>query len=376
MNEREIAEIRRRFNPDTSNISTIRGCYVNENGEILSEFHQSLHTMPESESEKFLALLKKTLSGGLDKNLLNIEFSTQQVVDSEEHRLFMTLRDSALQDEEAVAALFQRVTREVALEENYVIILALDNYDVPYRAKDGARLDDASGDVFSYILCSVCPVKPAKPALSYRVRENLFQSRMVEQIVAPPEMGFMFPAFDDRQANIYGALYYTRDGADNHPEFVDALFKSDIPLPADRQKEIFQALLSDALAEDCRFDIVQSVHNQLQEMIEEHKANKEEEPLTISKDVVKRVLETSGAPAESIEAYDVKFEQEFGADARIAPRNVVDAKRIEITAPDIKIHVRAESGDMVETRVIDGVKYIMIRVEDGVQVNGVPIHIN
>ena len=37
MTEKEIAEIRRRFNIDKTNISNIRGCYVNENKEIISE---------------------------------------------------------------------------------------------------------------------------------------------------------------------------------------------------------------------------------------------------------------------------------------------------------------------------------------------------
>lgn len=32
MNEKEISEIRRRFRPDRSGISHIRGCYVNEIG--------------------------------------------------------------------------------------------------------------------------------------------------------------------------------------------------------------------------------------------------------------------------------------------------------------------------------------------------------
>lgn len=108
MNEKEISEIRRRFRPDRSGISHIRGCYVNENREIVSQFDQSLGLMSQEESEKLLAILRRTLSGTLGKNLADITFSTQQVVDSEEHRLLMALRGSSLADEEAVQALFQR----------------------------------------------------------------------------------------------------------------------------------------------------------------------------------------------------------------------------------------------------------------------------
>ena len=83
MNEREVAEIRRRFRPDKSNITHVRGCYVNEQREIVAEFNQSLGLMPQEELEKFLSILKRTLSGTVGKNLIDIEFTTKQLVDSE-----------------------------------------------------------------------------------------------------------------------------------------------------------------------------------------------------------------------------------------------------------------------------------------------------
>ena len=215
MNEREVSELRRRFRPDKSSISHVLGCYVNEQGEIVARFDQSLGLMSQEETEKFLTLLKRTLSGGLGKNLLDIPFTTRQVAEGEEHRQLMTLRDSALKDEEAVEAFFQKVIRSVQIEGNYLILLAHDRYDVPYRASDGARQNDASDQVYSYILCSVCPVKPTKPALGYYVAENEFRTRTADWLVAPPELGFLFPAFDDRSANLYNALYYTRNTAEN-----------------------------------------------------------------------------------------------------------------------------------------------------------------
>ena len=42
MNERELREIKRRFNPDKSNISAIKGCLVNEKREIVTKFSQSV----------------------------------------------------------------------------------------------------------------------------------------------------------------------------------------------------------------------------------------------------------------------------------------------------------------------------------------------
>ena len=109
MNEKEVAELRRRFRQDRSGISHVRGCYVNENREIVSQFDQPLGVMTQEENEKILGLLKRTLSGTLGKNLLDITFATQQVVHGEEHKLLMALRSSELGDEEAIQAFFQKV---------------------------------------------------------------------------------------------------------------------------------------------------------------------------------------------------------------------------------------------------------------------------
>lgn len=375
MNEKEISEIRRRFRQDKSNITHIRGCFVNEKREIVSEFDQSLALMSQEESEKFLSIIKRTLSGTIGKNLIDISFATQQVVDGEEHKLLMELRNSSLKNEDAVHAFFQNVIQATAMEGNYLILLAHDTYDVAYRSKDGEKQSDASSEVFSYILCSVCPIKPTQPALSYYITENEFHNRKCDWIVSPPELGFMFPAFDDRRANIYNALYYTRNINENHAEFVDAVFKTDIPIPAAEQKEIFQSMLGDTLSDDCNYEVMQSVHQQLSEMIEEHKVNKEVDPLTISKSTVKSVLKSCGVSDSNVSAFDEKFDAEFGADANISPQNIIDTKKFEVSSPNVKIEVNPEHSDLLETRIIDGAKYVLIRVEDGIEVNGVNISI-
>ena len=167
MNEREISEIRRRFRPDYSNISQVRGCYVSDKGEILTQFSQSVNLMLEDEKEKILAVLKKVLSGTLGKNLTDIVFPTKQVVDGQEHKLLMKLRDSNLEDGDAVEAFYEKVIQSVHFDTNYLILLTCDAYDVPYRGKDGGGFADGSDQVFRYILCSVCPVKLSKSALSF-----------------------------------------------------------------------------------------------------------------------------------------------------------------------------------------------------------------
>ena len=375
MNEKEIAEIRRRFRPDRSNIARIRGCYVNDQREIVSEFNQSLVSMSQQESEELLTILKKTLSGTIGKNLIDIEFATKQVLEGEEHKLLMALRSSSLDDETAIHDLYGRVIQALNMEGNYLILLAFDKYDVPFYTKDGEKQDDSS-EVFSYFLCSVCPVKQTKPALGYFVPDNTFRSITADWVVSAPELGFLFPAFDDRSANIYNAVYYTRNIAESHPEFTDAVFKTEPPMPAAAQKETFQSILGDTVADDCNLEVMQAVHGQLSGMIEEHKANKEDEPLTISKKTVRGVLASCGVTEAHVAAFEERYDADFGADTQISPRNIVEPRQFEVRTPDVTIRVNPERSDLIETRVINGAKYILIRADEGVEVNGVNIAIS
>ena len=375
MNEREVAELRRRFRQDRSGISRVRGCYVNENREIVSRFDQSLGVLTQEENEKLLQLLRRTLTGALGKNLLDITFATQQVVHGSEHRRLMDLRASELRDEEALESLFQAMIRALDLEGNYMILLAHDAYDVPYRGKDGEDQADASSEVFSYLVCAVCPVKLTKPALSYQVQAGEFRTRTADWVVSPPELGFLFPAFDDRSANIYDALYYTKDIQDVQEALVASVFGAPAPMPAAAQQESFRAVLGEALEEDCCLQVVQAVHDQLCGLMEDHKESRDPEPLTIGKGEVRQALAANGVSQAHIQTFERQYDEAFGADAQLSPRNLVDPKKIEVKTADVTIKVSPDRGDLIETRILNGVKYILVRVEEGVEVNGVPVQI-
>ena len=375
MNEREIGELRRRLKPEKTTITHVRGCYVNEKREIVSQFNQSISVLSEEEGEKVLALLRKCLSGTQGKNLVDLSFSTNQVAGGEEHKLLMSLRDGGLEDEETVAGFYQKIIDSLVIEGSYLILLASDAYDVPFKGKDDQVQPEGSETMFRYVLCAICPVKLAKPALTYYVTAGEFHNRAADWLVGPPQLGFLFPAFDDRATNLYGALLYTRNLAENHSEFVDAVFGATAPMAAADQMEGFQAILGQSLENDCSLETVQAVRGQLCAMIQEHKESKEPEPLTVNKATVKGVLASCGVSEDHVEAFDREYDQVFGPETDISPRNVVDPRRLEVKTPDVTIRVSPERGDLIETRVLGGVKYIMIRADEDVEVNGVSIHI-
>ena len=377
MNDKEIGEIRRHMRRDRSNITKIYGCFVNDNREIITEFSQSTGMMPENEGDKYFALFKRVLSGSVGKNLIDLSFKTAQVAQgAPEHKLLMDLRECKLSDDELLHGFFQKIIDTVTLEGNYLILIGCDSYDVPFKGKDDISDADKSEEVYTYLICAICPVKQTKANLHYVPEEKLFHDGAMNQPVSAPVLGFLFPAFDNRSTNIYNALYYTHDIKVSQDALIEALFNTPVPMPAAEQKKCFEALLTTALGEDCNLDVVQTVHDQLCERIELHKEAKVAEPLLIAKADVKETLASCGVSEEHLAKWSVDYDETFGFEADLHPKNIIDTKRFEVKTPDVSIKVDPTRSDLIETRTIGGVKYIMICADENVEVNGVSIHID
>lgn len=376
MNQKELNEIRRRFRVDSNAIGRVYGCYVNSNKSIISRIDTSMGLLSKEEQEMYLKLLKRSLQGALGRNLIDIEFSIKQVEDSPEHRLLQTLRSTALADEAAREELCRRIIDSLDMgDSNYLILMAADAYDVPFRGKDDTVLEDASETVHEYFVCSVCPVRDPKLALMYDLKDSWFHSASTGHVALAPEFGFMFPAFDGRTSNIYNALFYDKSLEEGHRDVIDAVFKVKPPMPAGEQKNVFGTALSDALDRECSYDIVQAVHEQIRSRIEEHKESKDPEPLTMSFYEVGNVLTANGVSADKVEAFQDECRTRYGAAAELNPANIIDSSKFQITTPDVKVEVSPDASAIIETRVIDGKAYILIPASGNVEINGIEVSI-
>ena len=377
MTQREINEIKRRLTLERNNISRVYGCFINKNKEKISTIDASLGIISHTETEQYLSLFKKTLSGHTGRNLIDIELATDFVTNSDEHRLLMRNLDTAFEDEEARNKLFDTIIDGLTLEDsNYVVLLCLDKYDVPTRTSDALEGGEKESDtIFTYMICCVCPVNEGKTALGYVPADKEFHSCTSPQIIGKPEMGFMFPSFDDRRSNIYNALLYTKDIANLHSGFIGTLFKTEPPMSAPEQKQTFSQVLAEVLEKDLSFDVVQSVHEQVREMVEEHNEQKKHEPLDFTANDVAVILKGNGIAEEKVEEFKSKCTESFGNSPSLNPTNIIDIKKFEVATPQVKITVDPEYTYTLDTKVIEGVKYILIPAEDGVTINGVNVNI-
>ena len=141
-------------------------------------------------------------------------------------------------------------------------------------------------------------------------------------------------------------------------------------MSAAEQKETFQTALSEALGGACSMDVIQAVHEQLAAKIEEHKQSKDPEPLTVSVDGIGAILRDCGINDEQISAFGSLCSERFGEGAVLNPVNLIDAGRVEIKTAQASVSVDPEYSYLVETKLVDGKKYIMLPAEDGIEFNG------
>jgi len=374
MIDREISELRRRFRADRTAITHIYGCYVNSLGEILAEFDESLALLPAHEQEKYLELLKKGISGSLGRTLSELSFSTAQVQSGEEHGLLMRLRQQRLAEAETRHSLYEKIAGSLRLaESNYLILLASDVYDVPFRGKDGVLREDSGDSQFSYLVCAICPVKETRPVLRYEAAEKSFRGHGTDWVAGNPELGFLFPAFDDRATNLYGALLYNRSKETGYDEFIEAVFHTRPPMAVGVQKDTFRDVLVEALDEECSPRVIQTVHSQLRELAAVHKEARDPAPLTVSGDAIRQILEQTGVSEPRTAAFQVKYEEAFGVDAQMPPQNLLNTAQLEYKTPDVVIKVNPDRRDLIQVRELGGVRCVVINADEGIEINGVNV---
>lgn len=371
MNKKEVLEIRKQFTPANCAITRIAGCYVDHEKNKKMESKSAFLSLPEEEAFKYFDIFKKTLSGTMGKNMLNMEFPIDQEMPGGTQEFLMKLKASKLEDDMLLEEFYDKVIATYEYAENYYIILIHAMYDVPGRSSDNMEMFDASDEVYEYLVCSICPVSLSKAGLSYNAESNCIQDRIRDWVVDMPDKGFLFPAFNDRSTDIHGVLYYTKKSEDLQPELIEQLLGARMPMSANTQKETFQMLIEDTLGEDGDYETIRNIHDTLNDMIEEHK--EEPEPLQLDKTDVRKVFEKSGVSSEKMECFDQNYEETAGEKTSLLATNITETKKFQIETPDIVIKVNTERADLIETRVIDGRQCLVIAVDDYIEVNGVNV---
>ena len=372
MNKTEVTEIKKIFKKDDNGITRICGCYVDGEKNKRVELKEAFYSLPEEEMFKYVDIFRKTMSGTLGKNLMNMEFPMEEETnDDGKQKFMMKLVDSGLQDDALLDEFYDMVIKTYEYTGNYLIVLIHTAYDIPSITADGIEIEDASDYVYNFILCSICPVKLSKAGLCYNPENNSIEDCDRDWIVQAPANGFLFPAFNDRNTDIHSLLYYAKNADEVDIDFSYNLLGCTFPIPAKEQKETFHALVEESLGTTCDYEMVKNLHENLNEMIEENRENPE--PLELDKEDVKKILSSCGVSEEKIDVFEEKFTENIGEDQKLVADNIANLRKFEVRTPNVTIQVNPDRTDLVNTQIIDGVPCIVIECSDEVEVNGIRV---
>lgn len=334
MKKTDILELKKRFTKNGCTITRMCGCYVDAHKNQVVKIGETFLNLEDDEFFKYLEIAKKTLSGTIGNQLLNLEFPTSEESNGGHQQFFMGLKASGLKNEELLDVFYQMVIDHYDYTGNYLILLFHDAYDVIKKTKDKLNLDE-SEEVFEYLLCSICPVTLAKPGLGYLEKENRIGVRVRDWIVGAPENGFLFPAFSDRSSDIHSLLYFTKNTLEPHNSFMEAGLGVLPKRTAAEKKEVFHSIVKSALNESHleegvqAEDVLLEMHESLSSMIEEQDAiyEKDRPEIPLTKQAIKEIFAENGISDEVTAKIEQSLTEEFQDDLPTA-ETVVDQKAV------------------------------------------------
>ena len=370
MNKKEISEIKKQFTPANCDITRICGCYVDAEKNKKTELKEAFLSLSEEEMFKYFEIFKKTLSGTLGKNLMNMEFPLEEEKEGGKHEFLMKLRKSKLKDDQLIESFYDKIIENYDYPENYYIILVHAVYDIPGKTSDNATLNDASDEVFRYLLCSICPMSLDKPGLAYNEEAKTVENRKRSWNVEMPTHGFLFPAFNDRSTDIHAALCYTKKSIDKQTVFFRTMFGATMPESAEEQKQMFETVVEKTFGAAPEFAFVKSVNDNLARITEE---KKDQNNGGMNKDELRSIFEESGADETDLETFERVYDEVVGKGKELLPENILNASKLEIKTEEAVVSAKLGEGSSIETKVVDGVRCLVLPLNGICSINGIKV---
>ena len=371
MDKKGIAEIKKCFKKEDCRIDRMVSCFLNEEGEIISRFSDSFYALEDKELFKYCELFKQSLSGKIGRNLYTLAFPLEEEAEGGKQNTLYKLLQSELKDEALYNAFFEKVRQDYPIPSKHLLLLAHGVYDIPSKTSDGLTLEDASEQVYSFILFALCPVSLLKEGLCFDKQSDSFVSRSEDFVVQKPEISFLYPAFHDRSSDIHELLYRCKKREDSLDTLPESLFGCSLPMGEKQQKNCFSKLVEEILQEDCTFENVRLLQEELAEL--QNKENEEEREQSLPKNQVKALLEKAGASEEQLLNFSSLYDEELGdKNEKLFLENLAD-NTLRLDSENLHLRIKNEVSAILESRIIDGKEYLLLPISDNLECNGISI---
>ena len=355
--KKDILELKGRFKKDECTIMRLCGCYVNSERTKVTQFSESFLNLEDDEFYKYLDIAKKLFSGTVGNNLLELPFP----LESEEggmQQFFMGLRESELKNDDLCDRLYDNIIEHYDHVGNYLILLFFDIYDVPLKTSDNIRLDD-SEEMFPYILCAICPVNLSKAGLGYLESDNRIGARIRDWIVEMPEVGFMFPTFAQRSADIHSLTYYLKDPKDSHRTFIEEALGAGAKATATEQRIKVCRVIKQAVAsvsedsDELLLGIQESLRDLIPVSVDEYGDESRDDSALLTDDVLMEALMENNVPGSLCDEIKDNIEKAFKDEETPAISAVIDEKKLKAVERERQVEELSDQKNELEQELVN-----------------------
>ena len=333
MTKKDVLELKRRLKKDECTFTKLCGCYVNGEKNRILNLEETFLNLKEEEFYKYLEIAKRTLSGTVGHNILQLEFPLEEEKPGGKQQFLMGLKESRLKNEGLLESFYQLIIDNYDYAGNYLILVFHDAYDVMTKTSDNNKLDE-SEEVYEYLLCAICPVTLTKAGLGYLEIENRIGPRNRDWVVNAPDTGFVFPAFSDRSTDIHSVMYYTKDAKEPHKEFMEFVLGCPPKETATEQKHAFQSIINNAVRDEEKSNrVFMEIQESLNQLVDEqeHYKDTKTDPVILTSDSIEEVIESCDLPEEISKTIKNSYVEKFGDTPPIVD-HLLDSKVLAASA--------------------------------------------
>lgn len=363
----EISEIKKLFKYKDCSVRRICGCYVNGDKNIINTWNKNFLAMDEEDLFKYLALFKQCLGGTIDKTLFNIKPNANTC------RTLKELTLSTLVEEDKLMKFYEHIIDNYEYAGNYLILVIHDVYDIPGKGKDNIEMEDASDEIYEYIMACICPVTLSKPGLGYDKEKSIFTHLERDWVMNTPEIALLYPAFNDRSTDWDAALYSVKSMDSDKKDFAAKTMGAVIEWTPGEEKDIFQQVIEQALGYDRSIEDIRNVNEMTLKLAEERKHEPGGNRVGIED--IRKILNGADIKEERVGMLDRIYTEAAGSrDVEISLDNIVNRRSFTVKTDCGTVSMKPEQAHHVEVRNIDGDACIVLRLNsDTIEVNGIDV---
>lgn len=375
MNKKEVIEIRKVCKVDNPYCILNRVVFsvVDAEANIRTTQNRSAALLTDRELDMYYKIFRQVISTKLCKKFVEYDFPNEAYeADGEQSKLYSLLTDNFNTDY-IINEYVEHISNNLSYTGPYAVVMGHFTYSVAYRNAAGSDEKYRRED-YNFVVCAICPVVFIDSGFAFDFSTNRLSTSTENHLYVKPTPtdGFMFPAFNDRSADVNSVMYYLSKPDSPNLSFIENVLGCKPQLSSVTETELFKQTLKNAFGEDLDFSLLYILNDMFSDMYDTFKDDTK--PVMIDADAIAELLASTKCDPEKIARFKTIYGITFDSDLHLL--NLIDNK-IKLQTSEYSVSFSPAVGiEKIRTAIEDGQRAIKLSTDDAqVDVNGLSIEI-